>query len=110
MKKFEKRIVDGKEHLFSKIEFDLGEIKSNEAREVNGMKAIILPVGVKFSMQIVKESIKHAIKYDDHENFEKFLDEYARLYLNDLIGVEQYPIQYDENKNIKGISKDSEIL
>lgn len=107
--KFEKRVIDGKEHLFSKIEFDLGEIKSTEKREVNGMQAITIPIGIKFSMQILKESIKHAITNDDQDSYEKYLDEYSKLYLNNVIGVEQFPIQKDEKGNILGITKDAEI-
>lgn len=103
---FKKKMVDGKEHLVATVEFDLGEIKQEKRETVNGHTAISMPVGVRTSMMIYKETIKNMIKQDDMEGFETYLEDYAKLYLNDVIGVESYPIRYDATGNIKGIKEE----
>ena len=106
---FEKRLVDGKEHLVAVIEFDLGEIKESKERIVNGHKAISVPMGIKTSMMIMKETIKNMVKQENYEAYEEYLDEYCRLYLNDVIGVESYPIQYKEDGSIEGLKKEETV-
>jgi hypothetical protein len=105
----EKRIVNGKEHLVAVIEFDLGEIKQYKERIVNGHKAITIPMGIRTSMMIMKETIKNMVKQEDYEAYEQYLDEYCRLYLNDVIGVESYPIQYKEDGKLEGLKKEIEV-
>lgn len=107
--KFEKRIVDGKEHLFSKVEFDLGEIQEHKKLIVNGHRAVTVPMGIKTSMLIMKETIKNMVKQEEFEKYEEYLEEYCKLYLNDVIGVESYPIHYSDDGTLQGIKKDIEI-
>jgi hypothetical protein len=102
---FEKRMIDGKEHMICKAEFNFGEIKQFRNKTVDGHRVVSMPMGIQTSMLIMKEAIRSAIKNDDYETFEERLEEYSRLYLNDVLGIESYPIQYNEEGKIEGIKR-----
>jgi uncharacterized protein YqkB len=107
---FEKKVINGKEHLIAVIEFDLGEIKEHKENFVNGHRAVSVPMGIKTSMMIMKETIKNMVKQEDYEKYEEYLEEYCRLFLNDMIGVESYPIQYNAEGKLVGLKKDAELI
>lgn len=105
----EKRMVNGKEHLVAVVEFDLGEIKQHVEKFVNGHRAVTIPMGIQTSMLIMKETIKNMVKQEEYDKYEEYLEEYCRLFLNDVIGVESYPICYNDKGEIQGIKKDIEV-
>jgi hypothetical protein len=107
---FKRSIKDGKEHMSVVVEFDLGEIKDQVIKTELSNQSYTVGMGIKTSMMILKESIRTAILREDYENYDKYLEEYSRLYLNDAIGVIQYPIMKDENGEIVGIKKDAKVV
>jgi hypothetical protein len=107
---YEKRLVNGKEHLFATIEFDLGEIQNEERKNLeDGTTVISMPMYIHSLKEMLKETLINNIVNEKFGKFEQNLKEYCNLYMNDVIGVESHPMRYDKDGKIVGLKEGIEI-
>jgi hypothetical protein len=87
--------------------FNVGEIYPHER---DGKRVVTMRMYCDGTMEALKASIQNTAREDMPEEFDTALEEYCRMWLMKVLGLEHYPLQYKEDGTISGFSGEYEIV
>jgi hypothetical protein len=104
--------VNGEEQAIATLQLNLGKVyREREVELEDGTTAntVVTGVGIDNTERYFRELLKLGTSEEYLEQFDARLDEYVKLRINQLIGVKQFPLQFDKDGNIVGLSEDVEV-
>jgi hypothetical protein len=104
--------VDGVETAIATIEFNLGEVyreKVVENEDGSTSRTVCAGVHIEGTAEYLKELMKEGTKKDYLDQFDVRLEEYVKLRINQMLGVEKYPLQFNDKNELEGLKDDVEV-
>lgn len=101
--------VDGVEKATAVVNFDLGNVLREEVSEDGKTNNIVVGMYVDSTANYLRQLAYEKAESKDWEGFKSTLDEYTKLMIQSMIGVDHYPINYDKNGVLKGLKDDVEV-
>lgn len=107
--KIQVSVEQGKRYEEASIQasFNVGEIYPHDR---DGKKVMTMRMYCGGTMDMLKESIKNTARENMDSEFDGALEEYCRMWLMQHLGLEHYPLQYNEDGSISGFKDEYELV